>query len=68
MFDRLAERGYLVIEDSALAASQFTALVRGEWHLHTLMDREFVADPRALTRHVEQAVAFFLRQYRHPGR
>ncbi|MTJ81702.1 MAG: TetR/AcrR family transcriptional regulator [Telmatospirillum sp.] len=57
---QLAERAGLKIDDPETAAVHFLALVRGDWHLHILMDRTFVPDPAELEKRLVAAVDFFL--------
>jgi TetR/AcrR family transcriptional repressor of mexJK operon len=64
LMGQLAERGSLSVDDPATAARHFLALVRGDWHLHTLMDSRFVADRAELDGHIEKALDFFLAHYR----
>ncbi|MDR3439059.1 TetR/AcrR family transcriptional regulator [Telmatospirillum sp.] len=64
LLERLSEAGYLKVDDPSLAASRFLALVRGDWHLHTLMDCQFVPDKALLNQHADQAVDWFLQHYR----
>jgi AcrR family transcriptional regulator len=63
---RAAAAGSLAIPDPRLAAEQFTALARGEIHLHSLMRLDNPADRAALGAAAASAVATFLRAFR-PG-
>lgn len=66
LFERLAEAGHLKIDDATLAATRFVTLARGELHIHSLMDSQFIPDQASLDRHVDQAVDFFLGNYLPP--
>ena len=71
-FEHLAERGLLVMDDAALAASQFNWLVMSApLNQAMLLGDGAIPKPPALRRHVTEAVRLFLAAYgtgkpRHP--
>ena len=64
LFERLAARGLLAIEDPAVAASQFNWLIMGEpVNRAMLLGDEAIPTPEALRRHAEGGVRVFLAAY-----
>ena len=64
LFERLAERGLLAIDDPAVAASQFNWLIMGEpVNRAMLLGDEAIATPEALWRHAAGGVRVFLAAY-----
>ena len=64
LFERLAERGLLAIDDPAVAASQFNWLIMGEpVNRAMLLGDEAIATPEALRRHAAAGVRVFLAAY-----
>ncbi len=61
-----AAQGALVIPDPAVAAAQFIALIRGELHIHCMLDPAFRPAPEQITKHLEQAVDCFMARYGAP--
>ncbi|WP_066094042.1 TetR/AcrR family transcriptional regulator [Xanthomonas massiliensis] len=57
------DRGELVIDDVALAASQFFSLLKGELYSGLLCGLACDPDPSAVQAHVRASVRFFLRAY-----
>jgi TetR/AcrR family transcriptional repressor of mexJK operon len=63
VIERAAKDGTLAVDDAALAAGQFLALVKGELHLHCLLDPSFRPPPAPIERQVEGAVDCFMARY-----
>ena len=64
LFERLAARGLLAIEDPAVAASQFNWLIMGEpVNRAMLLGDEAIPTPEALRRHAAGGVRVFLAAY-----
>jgi TetR/AcrR family transcriptional regulator, mexJK operon transcriptional repressor len=64
LFERLAERGLLAIEDPAVAASQFNWLIMGEpVNRAMLLGDEAIPTPEELRRHAAGGVRVFLAAY-----
>jgi len=55
--------GTLSVGDPRLAAEQFIALLRGDWHLRQLLRLDAPLDPPARAKAAKGAVAAFLRAY-----
>jgi TetR/AcrR family transcriptional repressor of mexJK operon len=53
----------LSVEDSAVAAEHFMALVRGDLHIHCLLDPSFRPSPAQITRQLDAALDCFLARY-----
>lgn len=64
LFEIMGERGLIEMDDPTLATSRFVGLVRGDLHIHCLMDAEFTLTRPMVARHVAQSVDFFLGHYR----
>jgi TetR/AcrR family transcriptional regulator, mexJK operon transcriptional repressor len=68
LFERLAERGLLAIDDPAAAASQFNWLIMGEpLNRAMLLGDEAIPKPAALRRHAAAGVRVFLASYGKRG-
>jgi TetR/AcrR family transcriptional regulator, mexJK operon transcriptional repressor len=64
LFERLADRGLLAINDPAIAASQFNWLIMGEQLKRVmLLGDEAIPKPAALRRHASAGVRAFLASY-----
>lgn len=64
LFERLAARGLLAIDDPAVAASQFNWLIMGEpLNRAMLLGDEAIAKPAELRRHAAAGVRVFLASY-----
>ena len=64
LFERLADRGLLAIDDPATAASQFNWLIMGEpLNRAMLLGDEAIPKPAELRRHAAAAVRVFLASY-----
>ncbi|MFI5013305.1 MAG: TetR/AcrR family transcriptional regulator [Hyphomicrobiales bacterium] len=64
LFERLADRGLLAIDDPAVAASQFNWLIMGEpLNRAMLLGDEAVPKPAELRRHAAAGVRVFLASY-----
>ena len=66
LFDEMATADGLAIDDSAIAAERFLALVQGQHQFTAACGDLARLDAAARTLHVEQAVAAFLAIYRPP--
>ncbi len=64
LLHRRSEAGELAIDDPALAATQFLSLVKGDIHARLVMGLDGGSDAEATRRHLDGAVALFLRGYR----
>jgi AcrR family transcriptional regulator len=58
-----AAQGALVVPDPLVAASHFIALIRGELHVHCMLDPAFKPAPDEITNHLDLAVDCFLARY-----
>lgn len=66
MFERLADRGLLAIDDPAVAASQFNWLIMGEpLNRAMLLGDAGIPNRRELRRHASAGVRMFLASYGH---
>ncbi|MER8404305.1 TetR/AcrR family transcriptional regulator [Mesorhizobium sp. M1307] len=64
LFERLADRGLLAIDDPAVAASQFNWLIMGEpLNRAMLLGDESIPKPAKLRRHAAAGVRVFLASY-----
>jgi hypothetical protein len=64
LFERLAERGLIAIDDPAAAASQFNWLIMGEpLSSAMLLGDEAIPKPAELRRHAAAGVRVFLASY-----
>jgi TetR/AcrR family transcriptional repressor of mexJK operon len=64
LFERLANRGLLAIDDPAVAASQFNWLIMGEpLNRAMLLGDDAIPKPAELRRHAEAGVRVFLASY-----
>jgi TetR/AcrR family transcriptional regulator, mexJK operon transcriptional repressor len=64
LFERLADRGLLAIDDPAVAASQFNWLIMGEpLNRGMLLGDEAIPKPAKLRRHAAAGVRMFLASY-----
>jgi TetR/AcrR family transcriptional repressor of mexJK operon len=64
LFERLADRGLLAIDDPAVAASQFNWLIMGEpLNRAMLLGDEAIPKPAELRRHAAAGVRMFLASY-----
>jgi AcrR family transcriptional regulator len=64
LFERLADRGLLAVDDPAAAASQFNWLIMGEpLNRAMLLGDEAIAKPQELRRHAAAGVRVFLASY-----
>ncbi|MER8945857.1 TetR/AcrR family transcriptional regulator [Mesorhizobium sp. M0959] len=64
LFERLADRGLLAIDDPAVAASQFNWLIMGEpLNRAMLLGNESIPKPAKLRRHAAAGVRVFLASY-----
>jgi TetR/AcrR family transcriptional repressor of mexJK operon len=67
LFERLADRGLLAVDDPAAAASQFNWLIMGEpLNRAMLLGDEAIAKPQELRRHAAAGVRVFLASYGSP--
>ena len=64
-FKDVDEANILDIPDSNIAADQFMALVRGNYHIKALMDIDFQPSSEAISGYVENSVHLFIAGY-HP--
>jgi TetR/AcrR family transcriptional regulator, mexJK operon transcriptional repressor len=68
LFERLADRGLLAIDDPAVAASQFNWLIMGEpLNRAMLLGDEAIPKPAELRRHAAAGVRVFLASYGKRG-
>jgi AcrR family transcriptional regulator len=68
LFERLADRGLLAIDDPAVAASQFNWLIMGEpLNRAMLLGDEAIPKPAELRRHAAAGVRVFLASYGKQG-
>jgi hypothetical protein len=64
LFKRLTDRGFLAIDDPALAASQFNWLIMGEpLNRAMLLGDAAIPEPAELRRHAAAGVRLFLASY-----
>jgi TetR/AcrR family transcriptional regulator, mexJK operon transcriptional repressor len=64
LFERLADRGMLAIDDPAVAASQFNWLIMGEpLSRAMLLGDDAIPKPAELRRHAAAGVRVFLASY-----
>jgi AcrR family transcriptional regulator len=58
--------GALAVPDPAIAAAHFIALVRGELHMHCLLDPAFRPTTEEIDRHLAAAIDCFMARYGGP--
>jgi hypothetical protein len=67
VIERAAKDGSLTVDDASLAAEQFLALVRGELHLHCLLDPSFRPSRAQIKRQLDPAIDCFMARYGAPA-
>ncbi len=60
---RAAEAGDLRVDEPTAAAQQFIALIKGELHLHCLLDPDFRPSSAEISRQVDAAIDCFMARY-----
>ncbi len=63
-FKEVHEANILNIPDTDIAADQFMAMVRGNFHIQALMDIDFQPSSEAISKYVESSVNLFIAGYR----
>ena len=63
-FKEVHEANILNIPDTDIAADQFMAMVRGNFHIQALMDIDFQPNSEAISNYVENSVNLFVAGYR----
>jgi TetR/AcrR family transcriptional regulator, mexJK operon transcriptional repressor len=67
IIEMAAKDGSLTVDDAPAAAEQFLALVRGEAHLHCLLDPRFRPTRAQIERQVDAAIDCFMAKYGAPA-
>jgi len=63
-FKEVHEANILNIPDTDIAADQFMAMIRGNFHIQALMDIDFQPNSEAISNYVENSVNLFVDGYR----
>jgi TetR/AcrR family transcriptional regulator, mexJK operon transcriptional repressor len=67
IIEQAAQDGSLLVDDPAVAAEQFLALVRGELHLHCLYDPSFRPSRVKIQRQIDAGIDCFMARYGAPA-